>query len=252
VAYIATDQTGCFLLSASYDGDTVSVSPIAPSGIVGPAQQIVPTRPKAHCIVIDDSNHYALHTSLGGDVIYQERFDAGSGKLSPNDPPTVSVAANAGPRHLTFAPSGQFVYLLGELDGAIRVFPYIAAIGTLEAELQAISALPKGFSGQPWAADIHLTPNGRFLYASERTSSTLAGFRVNTRDGKLTSIGSYPTAWQPRGFNIDPTGRYLLAVGQLSNNMIAYSIDEASGRLTALGTYPVGKNPNWVEIVALP
>lgn len=162
------------------------------------------------------------------------------------------IKANAGPRHLTFAPSGKFVYLIDELDAAIRVFPYDAARGTLEKEIQVASALPKGFSGKPWAADIHLTPDGRFLYASERTSSTLAAFRVDPANGSLTSIGSYPTAKQPRAFNIDPSGRYLLSVGQLSNSMVVYSIDAATGALTALEEYPMGRNPNWVEVVRLP
>jgi len=230
----------------------VTVSPIGSNGVVGATMQKVATLPKAHCILPDATNRHVLHTSLGGDVVYQDNFDPATGRLSPNNPATLSVKPEAGPRHLRFSPDQRFVYLLNELNASIYVLPYDAASGLLEQPVQIATALPKGFSGKPWAADLHLTPNGKFLYASERTSSTLAGFRVNTRDGKLTSIGSYPTAQQPRGFNIDPTGRYLLAVGQLSNNMISYSIDGASGRLIALGTYPVGKNPNWVEIVALP
>jgi 6-phosphogluconolactonase len=170
----------------------------------------------------------------------------------PERPADRGIKANAGPRHLTFAPSGKFVYLIDELDATIRVFPYDTATGTLEKEIQVASALPKGFSGTPWAADIHLTPDGRFLYASERTSSTLAAFRVDPANGSLTSIGSYPTAKQPRAFNIDPSGRYLLSVGQLSNSMVVYSIDAATGALTALEEYPMGRNPNWVEVVRLP
>ena len=98
--------------------------------------------------------------------------------------------------------------------------------------------------------DIHLTPDGKFLYASERTTSTLAAFSVDLKTGLLTSIDSYPTEKQPRGFNIDPTGRYLLSVGQLSNSMTSYAIDKATGKLTKLREYPMGKNPNWVEIVS--
>jgi 6-phosphogluconolactonase len=151
-----------------------------------------------------------------------------------------------GPRHLTFAPGGRFVYLVGELDAATRVFPYDAARGTLEQEIQVASVLPKQFSGTPWAADIHLTPDGGFLYASERTSSTLAAFRVDPTNGRLTSIGSYATAKQPRAFNIDPSGRYLLAAGQMSNSLVVHSIDAASGALATLEEYPTGRNPSWV------
>ena len=207
------------------------------------------TQPNAHCIVTDPSNRYVLHTSLGGDVVYQEKFDAKTGKLAPNDPPTINVKAKAGPRHLTFSPNKKFVYLINELDAAIYVFPWDAKTGTLKKEVQVITALPKGFSGKPWAADIHLTPDGKFLYASERTTSTLAAFRVDAKKGALTSIDSYPTEKQPRAFNIDPSGRYLLAVGQLSNSLTSYSIDKKKGTLTKLKEYPMGKNPNWVEFV---
>lgn len=251
MAYISTDRTGKFLLSASYGGNKVTVNPIGPSGVVQPAAQTITTEPNAHCIVTDPSNRYVLHTSLGGDVIYQDKFDAKTGKLTPNDPPTVSVKAKAGPRHLVFSPNKKFVYLVNELDAAIYVFPWDARTGTLKKETQVTTALPKGFSGKPWAADIHFTPDGKFLYASERTTSTLAAFSVDPKTGALTSIDSYPTEKQPRAFNIDPTGHFLLAVGQLSNSLSSYAIDKTTGKLTKLKEYPMGKNPNWVEIVNL-
>jgi 6-phosphogluconolactonase len=251
MAYIATDRSGKFLLSASYGGNKVTVNPIGPDGVAQPAQQIMATQPNAHCIVADPSNRYVLHTSLGGDVVYQEKFDAKTGKLVPNDPPTVSVKAKAGPRHLVFSPGKPFVYLLNELDASIYVLPWNARIGTLGKEVQVTTSLPKGFEGKPWAADIHLTPDGKFLYASERTTSTLAAFRVDPKTGLLTPIDSYPTEKQPRGFNIDPSGRYLLSVGQLSNSMTSFAVDKATGKLTKLKEYPVGKNPNWIEIVAM-
>jgi 6-phosphogluconolactonase len=249
MAYINPDRTGKFLLSASYGGNKVTVNPIGPNGVVQPALQTIATEPNAHCIITDPTNHYVLHTSLGGDLVYQEKFDAKTGKLTPNDPPSVSVKAKAGARHLVFSPNKKFVYLVNELDAAIYVFPWDAKTGTLKKETQVTTALPKGFSGKPWAADIHLTPDGKFLYASERTTSTLAAFSIDSKTGELTSIDSYPTEKQPRAFNIDPTGRYLLSVGQLSNSLTSYSIDKATGKLTKLKEYPMGKNPNWVEIV---
>ncbi|MDB5564844.1 MAG: 6-phosphogluconolactonase [Tardiphaga sp.] len=252
MAYLSIDRTGRFLLSASYGGNKIAVNAIGPNGVIAPAQQVIATEPNAHCIIFDPTNRYVLHTSLGGDVIYQQKFDAKTGTLSPNDPPTVSVKAKGGPRHLLFSPDKQFVYLLNELDAAIYVFPWDAATGTLKKEIQVASALPKGFDGKPWAADIHLTPDGKFLYASERTTSTLAAFRVDEKTGMLTPIDSYPTEKQPRGFSIDASGRYLLSVGQLSNSMTSHAIDKATGTLTKLKEYPVGKNPNWVEIVDLP
>ena len=116
-----------------------------------------------------------------------------------------------------------------------------------------LSALPRGFAGgAPWAADLHLTPDGRFLYASERRSSTLASFAVDAASGALTPIGRSPTEPEPRGFAISPDGRFLVAVGQASHRLSRYAIDGASGALAKLGEQPIGTNPNWVEIVELP
>ena len=251
MAYITTDRSGRFLLSASYGGNKVTVNPVGPPGTVQPVSQIVATEPNAHAIQADPANRYVLSTSLGGDLVHQFRFDTADGKLTPNAPPSAGVKAKAGPRHFVFHPKGAFVYLLNELDASVDVFAYDAASGQLKG-VQTLSALPSGFDGKPWAADIHVTPDGRFVYASERTSSTLAAFKVDPANGTLSPIGHTPTEKQPRGFAIDPTGRYLLAVGQLSHAMSSYRIDAQSGGLTKLKEYPMGKNPNWVEIVTLP
>lgn len=252
MAYISVDRTGKFLLSASYGGSKVTVNPIGADGIVAQPKQVLPTEPKAHSILVDPTNHYALVASLGGDVVLQYRFDGQTGTLAPNDPPASAIApAGGGPRHFVFSPDTRFVYLLNELDGTVHVLPWHPASGTLGAEVQSITALPSGFDGKPWGADIHITPDGKFLYASERTTSTLAGYRVDATTGHLTAIGSTPTETQPRAFAIDPASRYLLAVGQLSDSMTTYAIG-ATGELTRLAATPVGRNPNWVEIVSLP
>jgi 6-phosphogluconolactonase len=159
------------------------------------------------------------------------------------------VKAKGGPRHLTFSPDQRFVYLLNELDAAIYAFPFDAASGTLRQEVQIASALPPGFAGTPWGADIHLTPHGNFLYASERTTSTIAAFRIDKANGALAPIASYPTEQQPRGFAIDGLGRFLIAAGQVSHSLTVHAIDQNTGVLTALRQYAAGKNPNWVEIV---
>lgn len=249
---ITPDRTGRFLLAASYGGNKVTVSPVGADGVVGETLQTVATEPNAHCAIVDPTNRFVLNSSLGGDVVRMHRFDADTGRLSPNAPATVAVRAKSGPRHLVFSPDGGFVYLLNELSATIDVLPYDAASGTLRASTQTISALPADFAGTPWGADIHLTPDGRFLYASERTTSTLAAFRVDGASGALTAIASYPTETQPRAFAIDPSGRFLVSVGQLSDRLSIHAIDRGSGALSRLKDYPVGKNPNWVEIVALP
>ena len=243
LAYIATDRTGRFLLGASY--------PIGPAGTVQPPQQVLPNYPNAHAIMADAANRHVLVPTLGNDRVNQFTFDAATGKLAPTTSPAAEVKAKAGPRHFVYHPGGKIVYVVGELDGAVYVFDYHAATGDL-TQKQSVSALPPGFEGKPSAADLHITPDGKFLYASERTSSTLAGFAVDAMKGTLTSFGSVPTEKQPRGFAIDTSGRYLLAVGQLSHAMSSYAIDQTSGKLTKLKEYPMGKNPNWIEIVDLP
>jgi 6-phosphogluconolactonase len=249
--HLATDRTGRFLLSASYQSAVVAVSSIDAEGRVGTAPiQVLNTAPNAHCIVTDAANRFAFVPCLGGDHVMQLRFDAGGGRLSPHAPPHFATKKGAGPRHIVFHPDGRLAFLVNELDASILSLAYDPSKGTL-TELAAASALPPSFSGKPWAADIHTTPDGRFLYASERTSSTLAGFAVDDANGALKPIGNWPTETQPRGFAIDPAGRTLLSAGQVSNSLTAYAIDAASGKLTALERYPMGANPNWVEIVEL-
>jgi 6-phosphogluconolactonase len=248
---VTTDRGGRFILAASYGGSKITLSPLKADGVVGETQQIVATQPNAHCVIVDPSNRYVLNSSLGGDVVHQHKLDASTGTLSANHPATVAVKAKSGPRHLVFSPDQRFVYLLNELDGTVYAFPYDGATGTLSKEVQIASAVPKDFNGKPWGGDIHVTANGSFLYASERTSSTLTGFVVDRASGGLTLIGSYPTAKQPRGFAIDPAGKYILSAGQLSNSVTVHAIDPDSGALDVLNDYPAGKNPNWIEIVTL-
>jgi 6-phosphogluconolactonase len=180
----------------------------------------------------------------------QLRFDAASGELRPNQPPTLEPHPAASPRHFVFSPDARFVYLLNELDAAIDVLALDASAGTLRP-LQTIASLPPGFAGKPWASDIHLTPDGRFLYSSERRSDTLAAFRVDAANGGLALIGHVPTEAQPRGFHVTPDGRFLIAAGQGSHRLALYAIDAGTGALRALGHCAAGRGPNWVESIML-
>jgi len=251
MANIATDRSGQFLFSASYGGNKVAINPIGADGIVGGAKQVIPTGLNAHAFLPSPDNQFVFATNLGSDQILSFRFDAATGALTPNEPAAIKVAEKNGPRHFVFHPNGRFIYLVNELSAALLVFSYDAARGTW-LEVQQASALPEGFVGRPWAADIHVTPDGRFLYASERTSSSISAFKVDPESGRLTPTGSVPTEKQPRGFAIDPSGHLLIAVGELSNGMSVYAIDGASGALKVLQSYPVGRKPNWVEFVSFP
>ncbi|WP_432241092.1 lactonase family protein [Herbaspirillum robiniae] len=253
MANIATDKSGRFLFGASYTGHRISVNAIGADGTVqAPALAVIPTGKNAHSAQVSPDNRFLFASNLGSDVILQFRFDAAGGKVEPNEPPSVATRAGAGPRHFVFSNDRRFVYSTNELDGTVNTYAYDAGAGTLK--LQATdSALPDGFksSEQLATADLHLTPDGRFLYASERTSNTLSGYRVDAAGGKLTRVLNIPTETQPRGFNIDPQGRFLLAVGQKAG-LTSYAIDRDSGALKPLFRYTLGRNPNWVEIIDLP
>ena len=251
MAYIATDRTGRHLFAASYGGHKMSAGPIGADGVAQAATQVLPTGQNAHAVLVDPSNRHVFVSNLGSDAVMQMRFDASTGTLTPGTPPVFDGRSKAGPRHLVFHPNGRIVYLLNELDAGVDVLAYDPTSGSLSS-IQTLSSLPAGFTGKPWAADLHLTPDGRFLYTSERTTSTLATFAVDPSSGRLKLLAHTPTEKQPRGFNIDPSGRFLVAVGQLSHAVTLYGIDADTGVLTALKNYSLGKNPNWVEIVSLP
>jgi 6-phosphogluconolactonase len=276
MANIAFDRTGRFLFSASYGGNKIALNPVDADGVVGATAEVIPTGLNAHALLPSPDNRFVFATNLGSDQVLAFKFDANSGALTPDEAATIKTPAKSGPRHFIFHPNGKFIYLLHELNADLAVYSYDADNGSWH-EVQRTTALPieaegklfpgkpfagkpfagkpfagKPFAGKPWAADLHITPNGQFLYASERTSSTLTAYKVDAVTGKLTTTDSVPTETQPRGFNIDPSGRYLAAVGELSDGMTVYTIDQATGELTKARSYPVGKQPNWVEFVDLP
>src|SRR6185503_17964179 len=218
--YIYLDRTARYLLGASYGANLVSVNPVGPDGRVGPPLQTIPTARNAHAIRTDNTNRFVFVPHLGTDQVFQFLFDEKTGRLTANTPPVLQLKSGTGPRHLIVSSDNRFVYLLNELTGMVTTLSLDAGTGTLK-ELDSVSALPadtklgpgmpRGAVGAPgvaprntdndiWASDLHLTPNGRFLYAAERTSSTIGAFRVDAASGKLTYLSSTPTEKQPRGF----------------------------------------------------
>lgn len=251
MAYIVTDRTGRYLLSASYPANKLTINPIDPNGhVVEKTTQIIPSKSKAHCILVDATNKYCYATSLGSDAITEWIFDRATGTLSPNGPGEVHTKPGAGPRHIALHPNRRFLYLITETTDTIGTYAVDPASGTLE-ELQFVDALRADFKEHPAAADLHVSPDGRFLYGSERKTSTLAGYRIDPEKGTLSPIGHFATEKTPRGFNIDPRGRFLLSAGLDSDAMTVYRIDPQSGALTSLKQYQVGRQPNWIEIVDL-
>src|SRR6267378_1915080 len=249
MAYINTDRTGKFLLAASYIGAKLAIYPINAQSIVeARATQILDTKPKAHCVVIDAGNKNVYVPVLGGDIVMDLKFDPVTGTVSPNGPGEVATKAGAGPRHLTFHPNGKFAYLITETTATIGTYAVDPASGTLN-ELQFVDT--NEYREQPAASDIHVTPDGKFLYGAERKTSMLIGFKIDPDKSTLTQIGRFPTEKTPRGFAIDPRGKFLLSVGMDSAGMTVYTIDQASGELKPIGNYPMGTQPNWIEMVDL-
>lgn len=272
--FVSIDRTGRFLFTASYGGDKIAVSPIGENGFVeAEAIQVIPTGRNAHSILPDPSNKFVYAATLGANEVLQFTFDSTTGKLTPNQPAAVSPDAGHGPRHMVFSPNNKSLYVLNELSGHVTQYAIDAGKGTLtlvdsvnsvpaEAGLAwGTAPAPVGASPAPaaakddkpkvWAADIQITPNGKFLYSTERTTNKIALFTVAAGTGKLTYVANYATEAQPRGIRIDPTGQYLVASGEKSDRLSVYKIDQATGKLGEPTRYPVGNGANWVEIVEL-
>src|SRR5438309_4547042 len=190
MAYISTDRTGKFLLAASYVGAKLAIYPINPQSIVeANATQILDTKPKAHCVVIDAGNKNVYVPVLGGDIVMELKFDPATGTVSPNGPGEVATKAGAGPRHLTLHPNGKFAYLITETTATIGTYAVDPTSGTLKG-LQFVDT--NEYKEQPAASDIHVTPDGKFLYGAE------IGYKIDSDKGTLTQIGRFPTEKTPR------------------------------------------------------
>src|SRR5207245_3179397 len=179
----------------------------------------------------------------------QLKLDAATGRVAPSTPGEIATKPGAGPRHLAFHPSGRFLYLITETTATIGAYAVDPANGTL-TELQFVDMLAPGYTGGIAAADLHVTPDGHFLYGSERRTSSLAGFRIDPANGTLSLIGRWPTETTPRGFAIDPRGRLLLSAGLASHHLTVYAI-EANGALNPKQRHAMGQMPNWIEFVDL-
>jgi len=273
--YVSTDHTGRYLFTASYGGDKLAVSPIGENGLAeAEAIQVIATGRNAHAILPDRSNKFVYATTLGANQVLQFIFDSNTGKLTANEPAAVSPEAGHGPRHMAFSPDNKNLYVLNELSGHVTQYAVDTGKGTLTlvesissvpgeaglvwgapqapvgaAPAPAAAAAPKDDKPKVWAADIQITPNGKFLYSTERTTNKIALFTVTAETGKLAYVTNFATEAQPRGIKIDPSGQYLVASGEKSDRLSVYKIDQSTGKLGEPSRYPVGNGANWVEIV---
>lgn len=244
--YISVDKSGKFVIAGNYSSGTASVLPVKKDGSLDAPVSVVQHEgsgvnserqegPHVHCTVLSKDNNYVFITDLGIDKIMIYSFDSKKGKLSPAPTPYIETEPGTGPRHFEFHPNNKFAYLLEELSGGISVYAYKGK-GQLDL-LQNISALPPDYIGPVGSADIHVSTDGKFLYASNRgESNTIAIFSINQQNGELTLVGHQSTMGKtPRNFNFDPSGNFLLAANQNSDNIVIFKRDKATGLLTDTG-----------------
>jgi 6-phosphogluconolactonase len=244
--FVTVDHSGRNVLVANYAGGSVAVLPIDADGRLRDPSAVVqhsgsgpnPKRqdkPHAHSIYLPPDNRFALAADLGIDRIMLYRFDAAAGTLAAHDPPAAALAPGAGPRHLAFHPHAGFLYVINELASTVTAFVYDAAAGALR-EIQTLSTLPHGFTGENTTAEVQVHPSGRFLYGSNRGHDSIAIFAIDPATGRLTARGHESTRGRtPRHFGIDPAGSFLLAAHQDSGDLFVFRIDPDTGGLAWTG-----------------
>ena len=250
--HVTLSTAGDRLLVAHYNEGTTEVFGVQANGAVDDASDLVSSGAQSHSVWLSADDAFALVPAKDADWIAQYRFDDAAGTLAENTPPRLPTAQGAGPRHLAFHPDGLHAYVINELDNTVDAYDFDPAAGTL-ALLQTISALPAGFSGQSTGADIHLHPNGRFLYASLRPigmQGLIAIFSIDAA-GMLSPIGHEQTRGEiPRNFTLTPDGSHLLAANQFSANVAIFTVDPNSGQLGFVRTEEVAAQPFFVGVVS--
>ena len=249
LTHLAVDATGRTLVAVSYGGGYVVAFPLETGGRLGartvffPQQgPLGPNRARqnqshAHSVTISPDNRFALVADLGFDRVFSYRLDPARSLLTPNDPPFITIEPGTGPRHSKFSTDGRFFYVLNEIDGSVTACAYDATRG-VGTPFQHISTLPAGFlvKDPDRAAEIHVHPNGRFLYTTNRGHDSIAVFAIAADTGRLTLVEIAPAGGkEPRNFALFPDGTWLVCAHQDSDTLAVFRVDPASGRLTRTG-----------------
>jgi 6-phosphogluconolactonase len=262
-AHVSVHPSGKFVFVANYHGGSVAVLPVGSHGELGAASDVVcdagsvgPTRSSsapvgsfaisghdkshAHMIQSDAAGKFSMASDLGLDQILIWKFDAATGKLSPADPPAVSLPPGDGPRHFVFHPNGRWFYSLQEEASTLVTYAYDSKSGKLATQ-QTISTLPKDFKGTNYTSELVISPDARFLYVANRLHDSIAWFSIG-EGGVLAFVGEEWTRGDyPRSFNFDPSGRYLFCCNQRSDVITTYAVNRRTGALAFTGEYtPVG------------
>ncbi|MAS95403.1 MAG: hypothetical protein CMO55_19560 [Verrucomicrobiales bacterium] len=262
--YLDVGPSGRFVATNDYGAGTATVWPIGEDGIAsGEPCAHIQLEKKAHSSVFSPDGNFVLVPATGPNKVFQLKFDSQSGSVEPNTPPFASGPTGEGtaqqPRHLVFHPNGKIVYTTLERDKpGVGVWEWDDKTGTLKV-VQNLVTLPDGFEGMITTADLHLTPNAKYLYVSNRDltdrkatsgESSIVGFEVDSDTGMLSMIGHFPCEHIPRSFAIDRAGEFVYVAGQMADKLGVYWIDQASGELERVEQHATGKGPNWVVCVS--
>jgi 6-phosphogluconolactonase len=255
--HVELDKTNRWLFAANYASGSISVFPVNEDGSLGPASVIQhkgsgpnPRQkgPHAHGNRISPDNKYLLNTDLGIDKVSVYDFDAATGKLIMNDDASANSKPGSGPRLLTFHPNNKFVYVVEELTGTVAAYSFKK--GKLK-EIQRVSTIAKGDTGFAASADVQVTPDGEFLFASNRGEmNNIAAYHINQSNGKLTAYSYSPVGRTPRNFTVDPSGKFVLVGCQGSDEIMILRRDHKVGILINSGSIQIGKPVclRWVAI----
>lgn len=244
--HISIDPRGRFAFVSNYQQANVVSYPLRADGSLAPAsgqvqhtgKSIDPQRQEAahaHSMVIAADGLLGYASDLGIDKVMIYKINAQNGSLSPTPQGFVSATAGAGPRHFVIHPNQRWAYSLEEMASTVVVFDRTQKTGELRPK-QRISILPEAFSAASKAADIHITPNGRFLYASNRGHDKIGMFEINAKTGQLTRIGYVESGGQePRNFCVDKKGIFVFVANQNTDNFLIFNINPTTGQLTTTG-----------------
>jgi 6-phosphogluconolactonase len=237
--HIATNPEG-FVVVANYSGGNMGLLKTGADGSLselldvqqheGRGEHPRQEAPHAHSGWFADDGS-VVSVDLGTNQLWFSTIDPDSGRFLPGTPPTLSMDPGAGPRHLAFHPERPWMYVVNELSSSVSLVKKDPD-GSGYSIAQTLSTLPEGFSGENTCADIHVSPDGNFLYASNRGHHSIAIFSVDPENGTLTALGHEPTRGEtPRNFNLSPDGRYLLVANQTTNSLVSFSRDPKTGLL---------------------
>ena len=260
-AYITLDAQGNNVITANYGGGSISQFNVNTNGTLSPLSNLFefegsgedPVRqkqPHLHSVRYSPDGMFMFATDLGTDKIYRYKtitsvFE-GQPALLKNDTAVFQTPAGTGPRHFDYHPNGLYFYLLGEISGEVIVYDY--NMGDLQQKQRILSDTV----GAQGSADIHVSPNGRFLYASNRLEADgIAIFAIDSQDGTLTKVGYQLTAKHPRNFAITPNGKFILVAGRDDNVIQVYSIDKKTGLLTNTNQDIIIDKPVCIKFAAM-